>query len=204
MRPCVVGALLRPHALERDCAGRRRILRSGQRRENSCSSRDSYGATAAGQRTATDLGRRGTSSANAYRLDLPFFLVPVFFPLGLIADPNSARGVWATMAQLSLISSTLLCARLVDWQVPCAWLLPMGLLALVSYPTYCSRRWTARPFWCSSSWRFSGSSTGNDELAGALTVMALCKWEVGLPFLLLVTLAHRSGSTMAHRGRFRE
>ena len=30
--------------------------------------------------------------------------------------------------------------------------------------------------------------TGRDELAGALAVLALCKWEVGLPFLLLVAM----------------
>ena len=91
---------------------------------------------------------------------------------------------------MALIASTLLCARLVDWQPPRALLLLICLLALVSYPTVTALLdgTVTTVLLLVFVAILRSIQTGKDELAGGLAVMALCKWEVGLPFLLLVTL----------------
>ena len=45
---------------------------------------------------------------DSYRLSVPFFLLPFFFPFALISDPVVARGVWAVFGQAALIGTLFL------------------------------------------------------------------------------------------------
>jgi hypothetical protein len=151
---------------------------------------DPYGLAAAALAQNLAYGGAADSLQNPYRLDLPFFLLPLYLPFGLIADPDVARGAWATVSQLAIIGAVFICMRLVDWRPPRASLLVVCLVALINYPVlaalvegtlvailllvYVAILWAMQ--------------TENDELAGSLAVLTLCKWEVGLPFLLVLAL----------------
>ncbi len=149
-----------------------------------------YGDAAAAHAQQLVRTRAAHPDQNPYRLDLPFFLMPLFLPFGLIADPILARGVWASLAQISVVVATLICARLVDWHPPRPLAVALPILAVLSYPTVAaimdgSLVSVLLLVLAAVVWFIK---TGNDELAGGIVVLALCKWEVGLPFLIILTL----------------
>jgi hypothetical protein len=151
---------------------------------------DPYGASAAAHAHELAYGASADPLQNPCRLDLPFFLVPLYFPLAWIADPNVARGVWATLCQMGTVGATFLAMHLLEWHPPRGSLLLLCLIALLSVQTVAALI-DGTPvvmlvfLYMSILWAIQN---GPDELAGGLTVLALCKWEVGLPFLVFVAL----------------
>lgn len=149
---------------------------------------DPYGPVAAVRAQALVHGGATASTANPYRLDLPFFLLPLYFPFGLIADPNLARAVWATLSQMALVAAAFIGMRLVDWRPPPAWLLALPLAALLSYPAVSALvDGTPSPMLLLLYMGILRAlQTEKDELAGFLAVLALFKWEVGLPLFIIL------------------
>lgn len=151
---------------------------------------DPYGASVASQAQALAYGADAGALRDPCRLDLPFFLLPLYFPFALIADASIARGAWATASQLAVVGVPLIAVRLVDWRPSRASLLALSFIALLSTPTVLALIdgtpvITLVLLYMAILWAIQ---TGSDELAGALSALALCKWEVGLPFLALVAL----------------
>ncbi len=149
-----------------------------------------YGDAAAAQAQQLVRANAVHTPQDSYRLDLPFFLMPLFLPLGLIADPVLARGVWASLAQIAVISAISIYARLVDWHPPRPLAVGLPLIAILSYPTVAALVDGTLVallllVFAAVMWFIK---TGNDELAGGLVILALCKWEVGLPFLVILAL----------------
>jgi hypothetical protein len=160
---------------------------------------DPYGLPAAAR--AQSLASRDffNSTANLLRLDLPFFLLPLYFPFALISDPVIARGVWATVAELALAGSTIICVRLVEWNPPRLSWPAICIIVFLGYPAL-SALVEGSPvvilmlIYCSILWALKN---GNDELAGGLAALVLYRWEVGLPLLLMLA------ASTAREGRWR-
>jgi hypothetical protein len=134
-------------------------------------------------------GATPPSGANPYWFELPLFLVPVFVPLAAIPDPTLARAAWALLGQLAYGGGILLTARLIDWRGPRAFLIGFAALSAFSlYPLMALLDGTAATMlmlvYCAILWAMR---SGHDELAGALFVLGLQKWEVGLPFVILLS-----------------
>lgn len=149
---------------------------------------DPYGAETAIAATELTHGELAPAGGNPRWLNLPFFLVPALFPLALISDPAVARALWAFLSELALFAAVFLTMAVIDWHPPRRLTVGLCLLIFLSYYSiaalmdgtlslllilaYVGILWAAQ--------------SERDELAGALAVFALCLWEVGLPFLVLV------------------
>lgn len=136
-------------------------------------------------------GRKAQVGDEVYILDIPFHLMPVFFPLAFIPDALVARAVWMGLAELALLAFLLLARRLFEratspyfvglviafcyfsfysWQS-----FLEGSLAFLLGLVYVSILLTLR--------------AQLDELTGVLLVLSSFQWEVGGPFLLFIALS---------------
>jgi hypothetical protein len=149
---------------------------------------DPYGETVAALAQQDAYGRAAQVGENRYFLQVPFFLMPAYFPFAFIADPATARGIWLFVSELAVAATALLMLRLAQWQaqpwfqvaftLACVFSLysvislldggPAALLGLV---------------YCAALYAYV---TEQDELAGALLVAALFAWEIGLFFVVLL------------------
>jgi len=150
---------------------------------------DPYGRESA--ISAMELARGGfpAGEIDALRLTLPFFLMPFIYPFAVVPDPALARGLWAFLAQLALAATVLLALRLAGSTVPRGLVVGCTVLMLFnSYVVVAVLEGTPAALlglaYVGVLWALQ---TDQDELAGALCALCLCMWEVGLPFLGLVT-----------------
>jgi hypothetical protein len=132
-------------------------------------------------------GRTAAPGENPYFLNAPFFLIPLFFPFALIADPAIARGLWILVGQAALLGTASISLALTGWQVPRRFQVVYSLLAVFGfYPTIALVDGTPAVvlalLYATILWTYS---RGFDELAGAMFVLSLYEWEIGLGFLLL-------------------
>jgi hypothetical protein len=135
------------------------------------------------------LGGIARADTDSYRLTLPFFLLPLAFPVALVPNPEVARGIAAFLAQLAVIATVLLGLRVVGSPVPRPFVVAFTVLVLFSvYVVIAILEGTPAVLlalaYIGILWSLQ---TDQDELAGALAVLCLCMWEAGLPFLILVT-----------------
>jgi hypothetical protein len=152
------------------------------------SEQDPYGLATAAEARALAFPNAEADSAVPYRLGLPFFVLPVFFPIAAVSDPTLARALWLLISEVALAGVILLSVRGAEWHPSRPTLVAFALLSFFSYPSiealgqgspvillvlgYMGILWAMR--------------VGREELAGALLAFCLCYWEVGLPFLVLV------------------
>jgi hypothetical protein len=133
-------------------------------------------------------GRPSTPTENPYFLTIPFLILPIYFPLALIPDPVSARGIWLFITEAALIASAFLSLRLIEFRSSLPSIILLALLSLLLYYSFDALA-AGTPAGLLTL-LFLGIlfslNAGQDELAGALLVFALLDWEVSLLFLLLV------------------
>ncbi len=136
-------------------------------------------------------GRTARPGEELYILDIPFHLMPVFFPLALFPDAMMARAFWMALAELALLAFLLLSFRLLERRPP---RLFTGLAFLLCFPSYYA--WQA--FLEGSPSILLGLAYVGillalrgqwDELAGALLVLSAFQWGAGGPFLLFILLS---------------
>jgi hypothetical protein len=146
--------------------------------------------TAVNAATAQELSGMSLSaeSPDRFRLNLPFFLVPFFFPLALIPDPDLARALWALLGQATVVGTVFLTLRLVEWDPPRGLVVGFCVLAMLSVPVVAAMLdgTTAVLLVLVYVGVLWAMATGRDELAGGLLAVSLFRWEIGLPFLILV------------------
>jgi hypothetical protein len=136
-------------------------------------------------------GRTARSGEELYILDLPFHLMPVFFPLALFPDEMTARAFWMALAELALLAFFLLVFCLLERQPPRFF---TGFVLLFCFSSYYA--WQA--FLEGSPAILLGLAYVGillalraqwDELAGALLALTAFQWEMGGPFLLFILLS---------------
>ncbi len=147
-----------------------------------------YSGTVATLAQELAYGRSARPGENPYVLDLPFFLLPVYFPVALISDPALARGVWMSMGQAGLLAAAFLSLRLIDWQPRRFFLVLFAVLSIFNFYSVVSLLEGAPSV--SLTLLFVGILLAlhgeQDELGGALLAFGLFQWAVSFPFLLLV------------------
>jgi len=133
-------------------------------------------------------GRAANPGENPYRLTVPFFLLPAFFPFALTSSAAVARGVWLCLAQGALAGSTLVTVSLMEWRAPRGILLLLGAVTVFGAYSFAAMS-SGTPaialglLYPAILWALQ---TGRDELAGCLLVLACFMWEVGALFLLVM------------------
>ncbi|MBI2759405.1 MAG: hypothetical protein HYX49_12110 [Chloroflexi bacterium] len=147
-----------------------------------------YSGTVAGQVQQLVYGRSARPGENPYILTTPFFLLPVYFPFALIADPAIARGLWMFFAEAALLATALLILRLIEWQPRRFFLIAFFLLSIFSfYPAVSFIEGSPAAFlgllYFCILWAYYFEQ---DELAGALLVFSLFLWGAGFLFLILL------------------
>lgn len=149
---------------------------------------DPYSGTVARLAQEDAYGRAARPGENRYFLQMPFLLLPAYFPFALIADPAVARGFWLFVSEVALATTALLMLRLTEWQ-PARWFQIAFTLATVFSLYSVMSLLEAGPaillglVYCASLYAYY---TEQDELTGALLVLSLFAWEVGLFFVLLL------------------
>jgi len=141
---------------------------------------------AAAQRLA--YGRAAVPGENPYRLTVPFFLLPFFFPFALSSSHIVARGIWLFVGQAALTGSIVLSLALMEWRPPRLFTLFIGLLVIfglyaVSAMQTGSIAVALGLLYTAILWSLW---TGHEELAGSLIALSFMMWEVGAVFLILV------------------
>jgi hypothetical protein len=134
-----------------------------------------------------------------YQLNLPFFLLFFFFPLALIPDPVVARAVWTFLGQTATIGTVFLSFAILEWRPPKLFLMLLSLLVSLSFYSVAALTQGTSTIllvlgYVGILWAIQSE---RDELAGALAVLCLCMWEVGLPYLMLI------GWRVIHEKRWR-
>lgn len=141
---------------------------------------DPYTRTIAERTQIVAYGRTAQDGEAPFLLDIPFPLLLIFFPIAVIPDPEWARAVWMTLAELAVMVLCICALRLADW--------------------YLNRWFTTALLVFSLTWFYSvisilnGSLSvflmlamvgallairgGNDELAGFLMAISAVKWEI--------------------------
>ncbi len=136
-------------------------------------------------------GRLAQPGEELYILDIPFHLMPFFFPLALFPDAQAARAVWMTLIEAAALVFLALTFRLLERQPARYFTVLVFLFCLSSYyvwqtflegsaaillgVAYVGILLTLRAQW--------------DELAGALLVATAFQWEMGAPFWLFIFLS---------------
>jgi hypothetical protein len=151
---------------------------------------DPYSAHVPGRVQELIYGRAARPGEEPYILDIPFHILPVYFPFSLLWDPQPARVMFAVVTELALFGLAFLSLRLADWESP-------GFLAVIFFAFCLSSFYTVQALIESTpvlvlGFLYAGILTalrlGQDELAGAMAALSFYYWEVGGPFLLLVFL----------------
>jgi hypothetical protein len=147
-----------------------------------------YSGTVATLAQGLAYGRFAKPGENPYVLGLPFFLLPVYFPLALLSDPALARGLWLSISQAAVLAAAFLSLRLIEWQPRRFFLFLYALLSVFNFYSIVSLLEGAPSVLLGLL--FVGVllalQRGQDELAGALLVFGLFQWAVSFLFLLLV------------------
>ncbi len=133
-------------------------------------------------------GRAAIPGENPYRLTVPFFLLPLFFPFALVQTAVVAKGIWLCLNQIALAGCTVASLALVEWRPPRGLLLVIasvvlfGLCSVVAMVTGTCAILLALGYVLT----LRSLQTGRDELAGTLLALTFFMWEVGVLFLAVM------------------
>ncbi len=147
-----------------------------------------YSGTVASLAQEQTYGRAAQAGENPYFLQLPFFLLPFYFPFAAVSDPATARGLWLFASQVALASTALLILRLTEWQ-PRRWF-QIGFTLAFVFSLYAAMSLLESGPAVLLGLAYVGVlydyASGQDEAAGALLALTLFAWEIGLFFVLLL------------------
>ena len=162
---------------------------------------DPYNLNVALQSQQLAYDHAASTGQNPYYLTIPFFLIPIYFPFALISDslfalfpskfvvdPSIVRGLWLILNEGALLATAFLILRLIEWSPRRFFLIAFFLLSIFSfYSVSALVDGTPAILLCLLYFGILYAlRTQQDELAGALMVLAFFRWEVGLLFLPLV------------------
>jgi hypothetical protein len=150
-------------------------------------------------------GRNAFSSEYGYVLNDPFYIVLLYTPLAVLPEFISmvihslsptmyfpiARGVWMLFAEAALVGSVIFAIRLSEWEPP-RWLyISLIVFALFSYYSLQSLVSNSPSIFLLFLFLsiLLALRSSNDELAGALLLIAAYQWEVSALFFLFIMVA---------------
>ncbi len=147
-----------------------------------------YSDTVAGRIQDLTYHHAALSQENPYTLDIPFYLLQIFFPIAFIADPATARGVWMVLCELLLLAAAVISLRMIDWEPRRFFLISFFLICLLSvYSLAAVVNGSPAVLLGFLYVAILAAWQGHrDEVAGGLLVFTLFQWEVGSLFLLFM------------------
>ncbi|MGZ7061093.1 MAG: hypothetical protein ACXVJU_17560 [Candidatus Angelobacter sp.] len=147
-----------------------------------------YSSTVASLAQEMVYGRLAQAGENPYFLAVPFFLMPLYFPLALIPDAATARGVWLFINQAALVGTAFLSLRLIEWQPRRMFHIAFALLSVFSFYSIVSLLEGGPAILLGFLYAaiLLAYYVEQDELAGALLVLTLFAWEIGLLYVILL------------------
>ena len=133
-------------------------------------------------------GRFATPGEKPYILDIPFHLLPIFFPLALISNELISRTLWLIVLELGLLSFMVMSIRLATTRTPLY--LAVLLVVICSSSLYAVISLQEGSEVILLGVAYTGIliawQAEMDELVGALLVISTFQWQVGAPFLLFI------------------
>ncbi len=135
-------------------------------------------------------GRPGGSSEKPYILDMPFHLLVLFFPFGLIKDSRIALAVFRVLLEVSVFWVSLFSMRLARRSVGQTISVSFILFnALNLFMLLAILQGSISPiFALVLAGILVALRADNDELAGALVALIFFEWQITLPFIIFVIL----------------
>ncbi len=149
---------------------------------------DPHGSAVAARIQEDVYGRRAQAGENPYILNIPFFLLPLYFPFALLPDPATARGLWMFVNEVALVGIAFMTVRLIEWQPSRFFHAAFAVLSVFSLYSVVALV-DGGPGILLGLLYIAIVSTyynGWDELTGALLVLSLFAWEIGLLFVVLM------------------
>ncbi len=147
-----------------------------------------YGTDIAKAAQQIAYGRPAVAGENPYRLAIPFFVLPAYFPFALSADASTARGIWLFVNQVALVGMAFISLRLTEWHSSRLFQIAYALLSIFGFYSVAALLEGGPTILLGLLYPsiLYAYHTGQDELAGALLVFTLFAWEIGVLFVLLV------------------
>jgi hypothetical protein len=136
-------------------------------------------------------GRFARPGEKPYILDLPFHLLPAFFPLALFANDTVAQVFWLIILEVGLVAFLLMSLRLASSQVPLYVSGAIVLLCCGSFYSVQSLRLGSVAILLAAAYTGTLLSLRfeMDELAGALLVLSAFHWQIGAPILIFIVIS---------------
>lgn len=136
-------------------------------------------------------GHPAISGEDPYILDIPFYVLPIFFPLAIFPDSLLARAFWLLLSEIGLIILLLISYRLTERSGKPLLLVLVTLISLPSFYVFTSlvEGSVSILLGCAFVGILLSLRAGIDELAGALLVLCAFQWEISGPFLLFVVIS---------------
>jgi hypothetical protein len=123
-----------------------------------------------------------------YILDVPFYLLLLFFPFSAFSDPALARALFTVLLELALFASIYLSLRLTDWTPARLFTAVFIIVSLLNFYVYQAILDSTPVLLLGLAYGciLLAMQAGRDEWIGALIALTFFYWEVGGPLLLLV------------------
>ena len=133
-------------------------------------------------------GRASQPGEEAYILDVPFYLLILYFPLALFPDVLIAQIVWMCLLLSSLILLTVFSFQLTDWHPPWVFRALFYIFGFFSFYGFAAIQEGTPVVLLGLAYAgiLLSLKQNIDELVGALLALSSFHWEVGGLFVLFI------------------
>ncbi len=147
-----------------------------------------YGASAAAAAQQQIYGRLARPGENQYLATIPFFILIAYFPVAVVSDPATARGIWMFISEAALVGTAFLTLRLIEWRPRRFFEIAFALLSVFGFYSVMALIDGGPGILLGLLYMavLLSYSVQEDELAGALLAFTLFAWEIGFLFVLLL------------------
>ena len=164
---------------------------------------DPYGGEPQRLTETTVYGGVAGPGEKPYPVTTPFFILLTYFPLAAFSDPQqqqsigsvlnafsdpaTGRGIWMFLNEAALVGTALLAVKLIEWQPGRTFYIAYALLSVFGLYSVMAliEGGPAILLGLLYAATLYAYSRGQDELAGALLVLTLFAWEIGILFVVL-------------------
>jgi hypothetical protein len=135
-------------------------------------------------------GRTAQAGDEPYILDSPFHIFLLYFPFALLSDPQLALAIYTVILELALLAFVYLALRLTDWDFPPIFTVLFILFGIFNFYTFQAIHQASPVLLLGLLYTgiIISLYAETDEMTGAMLAFSFYYWEVGGPFLILVTL----------------
>jgi hypothetical protein len=133
-------------------------------------------------------GRSAQPGEKPYILDIPLFLLILYFPAGVLSDPLFARAFFLFASEAALLVLLLASLRLADWQPRRLFTISLFVFSALSFYSLWALIEGSPAILLGLIYAgiLLSLRAGSDETAGFLLALAFYRWEIGGAFLIFI------------------